>query len=326
MSDVRSAFDLAEAFHLAQAVATLHELTILDGLSARPAAARALAARYRLDSAVLEGVMDFVAARTNILRKKGGTFSATRHYEREARFLLDLYVGAFRPNAMRLGDVLRNPRAGADAVDRVRHARTFARAIRSRASPVAPVARSLDLTHVLDLGCGSADLLVQMGRADGTFVGWGIEANPALCKVARARIRAERLAGRIAIVHGDSRRLGALLPARVRRRITGVTACHVANEMFRSGPAAAVRWLRGIRKTLTGRAVLIHDYYGRLGTRARGASRHTLLHDYAQLISGQGVPPPALREWSAIYEAAGYRLVRAIEDRTTTQFIHVVIG
>src|SRR5262245_25593797 len=87
MSAVRSAFDLAQAFHLAQAVATLYELTILDALSARPATARALAARYRLDRAVLEGVMDFVAARTNILRKKGGAFSAARRHERETRFL-----------------------------------------------------------------------------------------------------------------------------------------------------------------------------------------------------------------------------------------------
>jgi SAM-dependent methyltransferase len=324
-SDALSAFDLAEAFHLAQAVATLHELQILDALAARPATATALAKRYRLDQSVLRGVLEYVAARTDILRRKGRTFAATRRYGAEARFLLDLYVGAFRPNAMRLTGVLRDPRVGETAVDRARHARTFERAIGSRESPVAAVVRSLELRHVIDLGCGSGDLLVQMAKADRAFTGLGVEMNPALCRMARARVRAERLGGRIRVIEGDARRLRPLLPASLRPRITGVTACQIANEMFRSGGGAAVAWLRGIRRTLPGRPVIVNDYYGRLGTSAPSASRHTLLHDYAQLISGQGIPPPRLRDWRTIYTEAGYRLVHAIEDRATTQFIHVII-
>jgi len=323
-SDIRSAFDLAEAFHLAQAVATLHELNILDALAERPATADALAQRYRLDPTVVRGVLEYVAARTDVVRKKGRAFTATRRYGTEARFLLDLYVGAFRPNAMRLRDVLRNPRVGATAIDRARHARTFERVIGSRESPMVALIGSLELRQVLDLGCGSGDLLVQMGKADRRFTGWGMEMNPALCKVARARVRAARLARRIRVIEGDVRRIGTL-PKTVRQRVTGVTACHVANEMFRSGSSVAVTWLRGIRTTLPGRPVIVHDYYGRLGTSSPGESPHTLLHDYAQLISGQGIPPPKLRDWRAIYTAAGYRLVHVIEDRATTQFIHVII-
>ena len=322
-SDVRSAFDLAEAFHLAQAVATLYELKILDTLAEHPATADALAKRYRLDRSVLLGVLEFVTARTEILRKEGRRFATTRRYGTEARFLLDLYVGAFRPNAMRLRDVLRNPRMGLTAVDRARHARTFERAIRSRESPIAALIRSLGLRHVLDLGCGSGDLLVQLGKADLTFTGWGMEMNPRLCTVARARLRAERLTRRIRVIEGDVRRLAALLPKSLRRQVTGVTACQVANEMFRSGEAVA--WLRGIRTALPGRPVVVNDYYGRLGTGLPGGSRHTLLHDYAQLISGQGIPPPQLCNWQKIYTDAGYRLLHVIEDRGTTQFIHVII-
>jgi hypothetical protein len=43
------------------------------------------------------------------------------------------------------------------------------------------------------------------------------------------------------------------------------------------------------------------------------------------LISGQGIPPPTLRDWQTIYTDAGYRIVHVIEDRATTQFIHVLI-
>ena len=44
--------------------------------------------------------------------------------------------------------------------------------------PIASLIRGLQLTHVLDVGCGSGELLVQLGAADPNFVGWGIEMNP----------------------------------------------------------------------------------------------------------------------------------------------------
>jgi hypothetical protein len=50
-----------------------------------------------------------------------------------------------------------------------------------------------------------------------------------------------------------------------------------------------------------------------------------LLHDYAQLISGQGVPPAGLDEWKAIYSEAGCRLAHVIEDRATPLFVHIVL-
>ena len=204
--DIRSAFDLAEAFHLAQAVATLHELGILDELAHHPSTAGAIATRHRLDGALLEGVLEYVAARTDIVRKKGQTFAATRHYEGGARFVLNLYLGAFGQNAIRLRDVLRNPRLGATVVDRARHAQTFERAAGTAARPIASLIRGLQLTHVLDVGCGSGELLLQLGAADPNFVGWGIEMNPILCRAVRARVRRARLTRRIHVIEGDFRR------------------------------------------------------------------------------------------------------------------------
>jgi SAM-dependent methyltransferase len=321
----RSGFDLAEAFHLAQAVATLHEMDILDALAARPQTAKALAARHRLDPGVLGATLEYVAARTDILRRKGRAFAATPRYDVEARFLIDLYLGAFRPNAIRLRDVLRNARVGVAAVDRDRHARAFERAAGAGERPMAGVIRSLGLGCVLDLGCGAGDLLVQLAALDRGFTGVGIEQNPRLCRIARARVRGAGLGRRIRVVHGDARRLKALLPTGLRDRIAGVTACQVANEMFRSGGSAAVAWLRTIRRVLPGRPVVVNDYYGRLGTGSRGADRQTLLHDYVQVVSGQGVPPATRRGWQSIYRQAGYRLAHVIEDRATTQFIHVIV-
>jgi len=95
--------------------------------------------------------------------------------------------------------------------------------------------------------------------------------------------------------------------------------------MFGHGEREAVNWFRKLRKLFPGRPLLNCDYYGRLGhTKSRKLPRETLLHDYAQLISGQGIPPATRAQWRSIYSKAGCRLVHVIEDTSTTRFIHIV--
>jgi hypothetical protein len=95
--------------------------------------------------------------------------------------------------------------------------------------------------------------------------------------------------------------------------------------MFGGSSPSISAWLRGIRKALPGRALLVSDYYGRLGCKDGDRHPEILLHDYVQVISGQGVPPASAAEWEKIYASAGCRLVHILEDRTTTRFLHVLI-
>jgi hypothetical protein len=93
-----------------------------------------------------------------ILRKKGGAFSATRHYERGPFCGIGVCVYA---RTMR--SHVRNLWAGARAVDRNRHARRSPERS-DRASRRFTRGSSLDLKHVLDLmRVGRSS--VQMGRA-----------------------------------------------------------------------------------------------------------------------------------------------------------------
>ena len=70
------------------------------------------------------------------------------------------------------------------------------------------------------------------------------------------------------------------------------------------------------------------NYYGKL-TQLHTIDlkyRHTLLHDIVQVISAQGIPPPDLEKWVAIYHAANCQLVHAYEGESSgiEWFIHVV--
>lgn len=325
--DQWQALDLVEAFHLSQAVFVLRELGLLAALTT-PRSAAALAARFKLDENILSGTLEYVAARTDVLRKTvAGRFTVTRNYSVASQFYLDLYLGAYGRNASALRKILRNSKRASSIVDRKLHARAFAQVGHASLGALPDIIRQLHLNNLLDLGCGNGELLLELGREDSDFVGWGVDANPAMLKLARARARQARLQGRIRFVEGDCRSPGAAIPESIRSQIDSVTACHVANEMFPDGHERAVKWLQDLRRTFPERPLLISDYYGRLGQKRNGRlekERETLLHDFAQLISGQGIPPANAKQWRSIYAQAGCRLVHIIEDQATTRFIHIV--
>jgi len=316
-----SVFDLVEAFQLSRAVAVLNDLKVFE--SPKPFSARQLAAKRGLDVTLLAGVLEYVALRTELLRRTTrGQFVATRN---TSRFLINLYTGAYGSTADQLAQILRDPVRAPASVDRVRYARAF-ESIDSVAQGILPdVVSALAFNYTLDLGCGNADLLLELARRDAAFVGWGIDSNPAMLKVARARLRTARAGKRVQFIEADCTKVGETVPANIRSQIRSLTCCNVANEMFAHGERQAIKWFRELHKLFPDRPLLNCDYYGRLGrSKNRRAQRETLLHDYAQLISGQGVPPATLAEWRSIYAKAGCRLVHAIEDTSTTRFIHII--
>ena len=315
--------DLAEGFLLAQAVAALHDLGVLQSLGDY-ATAEQLAARFGLDVGMLQPVLLYVAGRTDLVEQRDAEFRMTGRYDADSRFLLDQYVCAYGPTARDLVNSLRHPEQARSTVDADRHARAFENAYSPGVSVLADCVAQLELNRVIDLGCGPGSLLIELGRRKPEFVGWGMDANPRMCATARARVAAAGLAGRIGIIEGDCTDLENSLPAAIRHRVEAVTGASLLNEFFRCGAADAVSWLRCLRELLPGRALLVSDYYGRLGRREPPWPRRTVLHDFVQVISGQGVPPADREGWAEIYSAAGCTLAHVAEDESATWFIHIL--
>jgi SAM-dependent methyltransferase len=315
-----SVFDLVEAYQLSRAVAVLNDMNVFA--LTKPFSARQLAAKHGLDATVLAGILEYVALRTDLLRRAAcEQFAASRN---TSRFLIDLYTGAYGSTADQLAQILRDPAIASESVDRVRYARAF-ESPGSEAQGILPdMIVALNFNHTLDLGCGNGDLLLELARRNASFIGWGIDSNPAMLKIARARLREAHAGKRVRFMEADGARLRETVPENVRSQIRSITCCNFANEMFAHGEREAIKWFRELRKLFPERPLLNGDYYGRLGTKSRKVQRETLLHDYAQLISGQGIPPATLAEWRAIYSKAGCRLVHAIEDNSTTRFIHII--
>jgi SAM-dependent methyltransferase len=316
----RTPLDLAEGLHLAHAAATLHALGILAELRSR-STAEALAGRFGVDREVLDGTLAYLAARTNIVTRNGDCYALDEGYDDGARFLLDLHVRAFAPVSADLATVLQHPQEACARVDRGAQAAAFADDAGDAA--LAGILRQLGFATILELGCGTGALLRALARADPRLAGVGVDTSSAMCRVARDRIRAEGLETRLRIVQGDARDPHACLPADT-PKTAAVVARDFLNELCRGGGHAAIAWLRRLRALLPGRVLVVADYYGQLGWEPIDADRRILLHDFVQLISGQGVPPPDLNGWAAMYDAADCELAHAIEDPRSARFVHLV--
>lgn len=323
MNNPWSAYELVETFQLSHAVSTLHEMGILASLT-KPTTALELSKRSETDTTVLEGILDYVAARTNLLRKTGKKFVVTRQYSSATRFLLDLYIGAYGKNAAQLQRVLRRPSIATRLVNHDKYTKAFHNVSDLVSGALLQIIVQLQLNNILDLGCGPATLLIELARKDRRLIGWGVEMSPAMYRLARARIRDAQLSTRIRVFNGDCRKINSVLPSSVLEKVGVVVASQVANEMFADGRQTAVAWLRQIRQVFPRRLLLIADYYGRLGRTTATVNRETLLHDYVQLISGQGIPPPDASFWNKIYSQSSCRLLHIIEDKATSRFIHVL--
>lgn len=325
MADRLSVLDLAEGFHLAQALAVLHDTGILAALAV-PATAGDLAARHGLDPAMLGAVLEYAAERTDLIARTEQGYVATERCTVEACAMLDQYLGAYGPCSLALATLLREPARAGDMVDRDKHARAYERLPGPGIRLLPELLRKLELGHVLDIGCGPAALLVDLAAHDPAFVGWGVDASPAMCAAARRRIEAAGVADRVAVLQGDARALDDVLAPALRDQVRTITAASLVNELFVPDATPAIAWLRDLGRLFPDRVLVIADYYGRLGRPDQGqpVPRHIALHDYVQVLSGQGVPPADLVSWQQIYDAAGCSLAHVIEDPAGTTFIHLL--
>lgn len=315
-----TAFDLAEGLHLAYAAATLHHLGVLSALDPSSTSDE-VADRFKLDREMLSGMLAYLAARTSLVVRRDDRYLLGEDYNDSARFVLDLHVRAFGPVSAALPLLIRDGRQSGALVDREAQASAFAD---DRGDLVlAGILRQLGLFGILEFGCGSGALLRTMARSDPGFVGVGVDANSAMCRIARASVRTENLEPQLRILQGDARdpHLWREIDA---PRIAAVVARDLLNEMCRGGGGEAASFLRTLRARLPGRVLVVADYYGQLGRCLSHVDRRVLLHDFVQLVSGQGVPPSDLSGWTALYEAAECSVVHAIEDPGSARFVHLV--
>jgi SAM-dependent methyltransferase len=243
------------------------------------------------------------------------------------RHLLDQYVGAYGSCLTDLHRVMTSTIVH-DLVNEKRHAMAFTGDSDSINESIATVIKDLGVGSVLDLGSGAGHLLIMLAQEIASFVGVGVDSNSAMIELARTRASERGLSERISFFHGDLLDVITGWSDQRRESIDFLTASSVFNAYFQppSGDRA-VSLLLALKAAFPNRFLLISDYYGRLGhAHSMAAGRRTMLHDLAQLVSGQGVPPPDLAGWSRVYDQTKCNLLGTVErwDSEIHWFLHLI--
>lgn len=160
-------------------------------------------------------------------------------------------------------------------------------------------------------------MLVELGTRNSNFVGWGVDSSAAMCEKARGRVASHGLDHRITIVQGDAFDAGSIA-ALPRSEVRSITATSVLNELWgpRRGQPSVATWLRSMAEMFPGCALVVTDYFGRLGHVPPPWRPGTGLHDLLQVLSDQGVPPPDHGGWHEAYRDAGAVLLHMVEDES----------
>jgi SAM-dependent methyltransferase len=320
--------DAIEGFYVTLILDQLHRTGVLRALG-EGRGVGAIARKRGFDQAVLTGLLDYVSLRSNIIRStargKNRRFALAGKADGFSMHLLDQYVGAFGPCLLSLPQILKNPAAGQDLVDRVRHAAAFADG--GPAPELVGFLEALRLDFVLDIGCGGGQLLTTLAQRRPALCGIGIDANPSMIAVARKRALHLRLGRQLKFRYGDAENLTRAITRRERERIQGICAVSVANALFGSD-GRIDGFFSALKALFPGRILLLGDYYSRLGPALRQSAnfKRTLFHDTAQLLSSQGLPPRDLKAWRRIYSRNAVKLLHAYKatNEGVCWFIHMI--
>jgi SAM-dependent methyltransferase len=323
-------FGIIEGEYLSRILYFFHRQGFLERLQQGGSVIQ-LAQEWSFNSDVLYILLEFLYHRTNILERVSDREyklnSSSSNYQ-WMEHLLDLYLGAYAPCVTDLHTALCSGDLATQLVDDECFAAAFA-GLQQTSNPIIPeLLQMLDVTCLLDLGCGPAHLLIEMSHLHPRFHGWGIDARTSMCRMARAQIAEAGFADRLHILEGDVRRLGELLPERSRDEIEVLHGASILNQFFHGGCAAAVAFLTELRRLFPGRPFIVADYYGRLGHIPTPEQNliPTMIHDIAQALSGQGVPPPNVESWFGLYQQASVQLVHSFEGNHhgVLWFVHIV--
>jgi len=326
----RSLLEVIEGYYQGHIVYQLHQLGAFENM-AKGRDPATLASELGVEADLLAALLEFLYQTTSLLvRSRSGAYRLRLKYRDYYHFgfQLDKFIGAYGPPFVNLEATLRSPALGRERVDRGVHAQAYYKMDPPPIPFVVDVVGERSLWPMLDLGCGPATLLRELGRIHPGFHGWGVDASADMCKVARARVSEADLGARIRILEGDARQIATLLPAATRRKITAVFCKSLINELFRSGGSEAILFLSRLRKLFPGKTLIVADYYGQLThvARIQSAHRHTMLHDLIQFVSAQGAPPPDREGWFRLYYSAGCTVEQAyeVESEGIKWFVHIV--
>ena len=320
-ADVPFALDVLAKYALAHTVFAAHELGLWREFEADPGRVldvEAFAADRALEMRTTLGIVDHLARR-QVLERCPGTparyrlGAVGRELIGDGWYAYIVYylggygrvlsaMGSLAAGSSRYGeDVVRDTAyvaRGTEMMSTTRHHASYG-VVLDRAERLRPA-------RVADVGCGSGSFLIRLVERCGCGHGLGIDASPAVCRMAAENVRRAGLEDRIEVLRCDMRQVLAARPE-LAGSFDVVTAMMVVHESLSDGEGRTVELLRTLSGLLAPErgALLVLDKQTDLldGGGAPGyLTEYKLAHDVTwQDLCSAG-------RWRELVESAGMRL------------------
>ncbi len=317
----------------AHLIFAMHETGVFETLkNKKNLTVKEIAEKNKLNSTLLNGVLNFLYHSDKILIKKDEKFSLT-NFGKESLFtdaLLTMSfgaVGAYSCILTELVPSLRNEKKYGQ--DYIRPGDLIAKGSyytgRKNYPWVIENMKKLGVKKVADLGCGSADVLISLCEQDKNLQGVGVDLSDDALKEAKERVQKKGLEKRISLVQGD-----LYNPSTFSKKIQdvdGFNAIMVMHEFLRDGKEKVIQMFKDMKREFKGKYFFLGEFdciedeeYQKMPYPDR---IHFLFYQHIiHPLTWQGLT--FKEEWIDIFEKSGVQLVK-MEDKLNFRLVQFIL-
>lgn len=308
-------------------LSSFHDTGVFELLKElKPKSSKEISEKLSLNKLILESGLNFLAnADNSIIKDKNGNYQMTelgkkRIFSDQAMAMALGAVGAYHVLLTNFTSTMKNELVYGK--DFIRDGRLVAKSSvltgKANYSWIAQKISDLKVDTVIDLGCGSGDIIIDFCKRQNSFRGIGLDIDPEAIQVAKENVKKNQLDDRIELITGDM-----LDPSTYSHKIASkgekvaFNAIMALHEFLIHGEIAVVNVLKKMKKEFPGSYFILGEFnrctdeeFGKIPLYER---MHMLF--YQEIIHGLTDQDLAsLDTWKKMFKEADVELVEYKSD------------
>ena len=311
----------------------LHETGVFDVMKEKKnLSVMEISKKCNLNSTLLKGVMNFLYHSDEIIIKKDNKFSLSQKGEDwlftdQVLAMSFGAVGAYSCILTELVPALKNEKKY--GIDFVRKGDLIAKGSyytgRKNYPWVLEKMKELGIKKVADLGCGSADVIINLCKSDENLSGIGIDISEDALLEAKARIEKNNLSSRINLAKGDLYKPETFADAV--KDVDAFNSIMVMHEFLRDGKDSVIKMFKSMKTSFKGKYFFLGEFdcldddeYQKMNYPER---IHFLFYQHMiHPLTNQGLTTK--EEWLDIFSQANIEVIE-INDKLNFRLVQFIL-
>ena len=305
---------------------SFHESGVFDSLKSLNAkSANQIAKEKNLNLEALQHGLNFLAASDNSIKRIGNKYKLTtlgknRFYSNQVRAMSLGAVGAYHILLTNYLDTLKNKKKyGKDFLrDGALVAKSSVLTGGANYPWVANKLKKLNVDTVVDLGCGSGDIIIDFCKRQKTFKGIGLDISRSALKVAKSNVKKNKITSKIDLILGDMKNPSSYSSKlKSRNNKLAFNAIMALHEFLVDGEQAVIKILKKMKKKFPGSYLILGEFNKCTHNEFQKMPIYERMHMlfYQEIIHGltdQGLA--SFSQWKRIFKKSGVKLIDYKKD------------